>query len=621
MRGTRHKHIYMMMLPLLMLAGCLLVMTGARGERGEGNPLREKARYYYLEGARYESLDSISRAYEYYKKAKAIDSTYAEALHETSLMRLLQNDEMYNGDEQIAELVGMQRPFVDEYPDDFFESNYYAYLSTQLDSVAEAKRVLRRLYKLNPNRSTILLSLAEACFRGMESDSAIYYIDRYDRLEGRSFETASKKIGIYLILKDTVGAVASVDSLIAGNPKDVSYVALKGKLYQLLEKNDSAYKYYVEAERIDPAAGGPKMALAEYYASIGDSVNYDNKIYEALLSEDLDMETKSDMMAEYLQKLMTNKENTERGDNLFEVLHKQYPYEPTVLNLSARYNAAKGKFGAAIDDIGYAIDLNPADEHMPAQKMSYQISDGKYRDAIATFRKYYGGREGVDQDIRLLYASAAGNAGDEALADSIYCGMIKEEMPDIVIGDTTTYEKYKRYLTRSDLWRVSNLFLMRGDSYYLCKNLPATYASYDDALYFYPDNVMAMNNYAYFLSENGGDLEKAEKMSRKTIDSDGDNPTYLDTYAWILHKTKRDEEALVYQQAAIEKAKGNDDESGDLYFHLGEILHSLGKDKEAKEAWNKAAELEPDNAEFKARAGVKSKAVKSKGKKKNRKKK
>ncbi len=48
------------------------------------------------------------------------------------------------------------------------------------------------------------------------------------------------------------------------------------------------------------------------------------------------------------------------------------------------------------------------------------------------------------------------------------------------------------------------------------------------------DNVMALNNYAYYLSEQGKDLHKAESMSYKTIKAEPNNGTYLDTYAWIL---------------------------------------------------------------------------------------
>ena len=60
-----------------------------------------------------------------------------------------------------------------------------------------------------------------------------------------------------------------------------------------------------------------------------------------------------------------------------------------------------------------------------------------------------------------------------------------------------------------------------------------------------------MNNYAYYLSEQGLELEKAEAMSRKTIEADPDNANSLDTYAWILHLLGRDREALPYMEKAI----------------------------------------------------------------------
>ena len=76
---------------------------------------------------------------------------------------------------------------------------------------------------------------------------------------------------------------------------------------------------------------------------------------------------------------------------------------------------------------------------------------------------------------------------------------------------------------------------------------------------------MALNNYAYFLAEEGGDIEKAYRMGKRAVEIDPENPTFLDTYAWILFKKGDFENALTYQQAAVEKSEAEGDISAELY--------------------------------------------------------
>ena len=78
--------------------------------------------------------------------------------------------------------------------------------------------------------------------------------------------------------------------------------------------------------------------------------------------------------------------------------------------------------------------------------------------------------------------------------------------------------------------------------------------AYTALLRFDPRNLMLMNNLAWHLCISGGDLHQAEQLSRKTIMADPSNPTYLDTYAWILYNKSEYQNAFIYIQSALEKA-------------------------------------------------------------------
>ena len=75
------------------------------------------------------------------------------------------------------------------------------------------------------------------------------------------------------------------------------------------------------------------------------------------------------------------------------------------------------------------------------------------------------------------------------------------------------------------------------------------YDAYDRSLALRYDNAMVLNNYAYFLSLEGRDLERALAMAGRAIVLEENNPTYLDTYAWVLYRLGRYDEAKKTMQA------------------------------------------------------------------------
>ena len=83
--------------------------------------------------------------------------------------------------------------------------------------------------------------------------------------------------------------------------------------------------------------------------------------------------------------------------------------------------------------------------------------------------------------------------------------------------------------------------------------------AYSAVLRFEPRNPMLMNNLAWSLCISGGDLDRAEQLSRMTIMSDPSNPVYLDTYAWIMYHKGDYETAWFYIQRAMEHADADTD--------------------------------------------------------------
>lgn len=579
------------------ILSALVLISVAVSAAAPPSATRQKARYYYLEGARRQAAGELPEAYELFKKAYLTDPLYEEAASAYGMNRLLVQTDSMQAKQELKNSLAMMRPYVDAYPADIFEARSYAYVASRLDTVTEAIRVYERLDSLRPSETMTLIQLADAYMMARKQDKALEALQRYETTEGKSPQLSLKKMSFMLAKGDTLDAVAEANALIATNPKEPAFHILKGNLFEVIGDNDSVLACYKRAEALNPDNGAAKISLANYYKTVGDSVGYDRKVYEALLSEDFQMEEKLSLLSEYLQTLLDDSSDTARGDHLFEVLMEQYPHEAQVLDLAARYSGAKGEYAAAEQQIGYAIDQDPSNPQYWMQLIRYQMADKRPEEAMKTFRRA-GEHIEITDAMRLMYASAAGMAKDFAEGEKMYAELIHQVAPGLPVGEKLEEDSpLLNTLGYEDATRLSSLYNMLGDMYYSAGQLDKTYEAYDNSLLFYPMNQLTLNNYAYFLAENDGDLDRALEMSRKAIDQDMENETFLDTYAWILFKKREYKEALEYQRKAIEAAEAHGErEGGELYDHLGDILFMNHLPDEALENWNKALKLDPDNA-------------------------
>lgn len=581
---------------ILLFLGVIAISLAALGANSaKDKSARAKARYYYSAAIREQALGNNAQAYEYFKRSNAADPTYSEASMALGTRRLYVGTDTLQSEEQLLKSLNMIRPFVEEYPDDVYESVNYGYVAGQLGLTEEAVRVLERTYALHPESSEVLLELSDTYARSFDLKNAIDAIDRYERQEGITPQVTTRKIQYLMATDDTVRVMAEVNKLVNSNPNDISFRIIKGNVFDIYEMPDSAFVCYSQAEALDPESGMVKLTLADYYLQKGDSVNYDNKIYEVLLSEDLGLEQKADLVAQYLETQLRNNNDRTRGDYLFSVLKSQYPHEPRVLDLAARYSAAKGDINDAVEQISYALDLDPTNATYWSQLMVYQTSSENPKNALQTFQR---AKEHITPDnaLKLYYANVAQMVKEYDTAIKAYSDMIHDIDPGLNPDSLMSIDKVRRDISLSELDLLSSLFTSLGDVYNMTGDNTSSYRSYENALVMDPSNSMAKNNYAYFLSINGGDLDKAQKLSSEAITGDDEkNPTYIDTFAWISYLKGDYATAEEYQKKAVELMEETTYRSPEIYEHYGDILVKLNKLSEALEAWRKGAKAHEDN--------------------------
>lgn len=102
-----------------------------------------------------------------------------------------------------------------------------------------------------------------------------------------------------------------------------------------------------------------------------------------------------------------------------------------------------------------------------------------------------------------------------------------------------------------------------------------------------PDNVVALNNLAMLLADEGK-LDEAEKNARKANQLNGDNAQLIDTLGWILYQRKRYSEASELLARAAKIAPP----SATIYYHAGVVHDAAGKSGPAKAFLEQALALD-----------------------------
>lgn len=579
------------------------------GGTADDSAARKKARYFFMKGSIKMAENEYDAAHEYFKKAYLTDPTYEEAAINYGSGRAALRTDTLNTIEEKIRSMEIMRPYLDKYPSDIFNSMNYAQVALLVDSISEAIRIYQILEKYHPLESAILRYKASAYAATEEIDSALAAIRKYENIEGASFETTLNKVQLHLMNSDTLAVFKEMDALIEANPGNVEYVLCKGKVFDLLDMPDSAFYYLQVAERMDPDNGIVKNELAQSYAQRGDSVEYDRLTYEALLSEDLHHDSKMKILADYLQHNIDGNYDEKRSDKLFETISNQYPHDATVLELRARYAAARGKFKDAIEYLSYAMDLDKENiRDYTTTLMSFHILNDDPRAAMNVFDRNLRNQENDSTEFPdragMFYISAATEAGENQKAFDMFDILLKRKAPELSLMDTTINMAAINHLDIYSLLFLSDLYQMAGDLYFKLDSLPDAFRSYENAISIFPDNSLALNNYAYFLVEKekvkpgSPEFEKAKEMSRRSLELNEDNPisTYLDTYAWILFKEQDYNDAEVVQKKAIDLARESEGEVvAEYYSHYGDILYMNGKPEEALQQWEKALQLEPNN--------------------------
>lgn len=441
----------------------------------------------------------------------------------------------------------------------------------------KAINTYERIMSYSPTRTDVLGILIQLYGQNKDYDNIIRCLDRVENIEGASEQTALSKMHIYSLKGEKDKELQVLEDLVKKHPNDMNYRVMKGNWLIQNGMHEEAFEEYQFALRQDPKHVAARLSLLDYYRTL-DKDSLANALQEDILeSPEIPTNDKVMLVRKVVAENEQNGADSTQVLDLFNRVLSKPQHSADMTAMYAAYLQMKNYPQDSINTVYYqALKIEP-------DNASVRLA------LIQSLWK----EQNFDEIIRL--SKEATQYNPDEMAFYYFLGVCYFQKGNNDASLDALRRGVSQINSKSNKEFVSDFYAIMGDILHEKGKSTEAYAAYDSCLQWKPDNISCLNNYAYFLSEEDKDLDKAERMSKKTIDEEPENPTYLDTYAWILFKQQRYEEAQKYIDKVLELSPSPD---ATLLEHAGDIYSKTGNTKEAVAFWKRALEGKSKNAKL-----------------------
>lgn len=380
--------------------------------------------------------------------------------------------------------------------DDINIVNIAQYVSDS--SYTKAKRLSLKLLKNEPENDAAWYYLGFCYFYENEIEKALKCWEKASSLDPENSYYILPQYNVYSYfpqLQDYADSLALVMSEKCPDQYNNPYtLCLKGHKESENGQDSLATLHFQQALTLDPDYTPAVLPLAEIYRVHGNMPAYFSIIPQYLSSPDEEADSK----VSYLQYILNHIDGSDYRiysknlDTMVDTLLATHPTDSLAIKLAGSWDMATG------------------------------------RDSLA--------RNHFNDFIRLYPDNLSGWI--------ILMSMESEDESKISIG-----EEALRHIKKNS--EKVYFYTDLASIYYKTGDKKKCFSYLEKAKKIKPHYSMILNNYAYFLSLEGKDLKKAEKMSREAVEAEPENASYLDTYAYILYLLKDYEGSRTYFKKCI----------------------------------------------------------------------
>lgn len=523
--------------------------------------LQRKYDYFFLEALRLKGQKEYDAAFGLLQHCLTINPHAPSALYEIAQYYMFLR-QIPQGQEALEQAVAYA-------PDNFWYCQGLTALYQQQNEVEKAIQLLESMVTRFPLKQEPLLNLLELYNRQEEYDKVILTLNRLEERMGKNEQLSMEKFRIYLQMKDNKKAFNEIESLVREYPADMRYLAILGDVYLQNGKKQEAYDTYQKVLAVEPDNPMALFSLASYYEQTGQKERYQQQLDTLLLNKKVASDTKVGVMRQLIVEGEETGKDSTYVINLFDRLMKEDMEDAQIPMLYAQYLLSKKMEDASVPVLEQVVQIDPTNKAARMMLIASAVKKEDYKQIIKICEP---GIEATPDALEFYYylAVAYNNA----------------EQTDSVISICKKALLHQTTDSKKEV--ISDFYSILGDMYHVKDQNELAYAAYDSALVYNPVNIGALNNYAYYLSVERKNLDKAEEMSYKTVKAEPENATYLDTYAWILFEKGNYTQAKIYIDSAM---KGEGAKSDVIVEHCGDIYYMCGDLEEAMKYWQKALQM------------------------------
>jgi tetratricopeptide (TPR) repeat protein len=555
-QGSKSAFRSLFLLIITVLLFSSLTPSAQENPAGTGNLSRNRDTYY--EATKQKMLGNQEKATELFKKALEQDPSDAAAMYELA--------GIYIEKGKLSDAL----PLAESASETDKQNKWYKLQLVQvyqgLGKYEDAGRIIGQLVALDPENISYYEEQALNYIYSGDYKNAIRTYDLLESKLGMMEEISIQKEKIYIMTGKPDKAIEEIQKLSNAYPDEPRYLEMLAELYMNSGIYDQALITYNKILQLDPENPYINISLSDYYRKQGDLEKSNRYLQAGFANPNLDIDTKVNILLAYYSVNEIYGTYKEEAFDLATILVTTHPNDPKAHSIYADLLVQDKRYEEARQAFNKVLSLDSS-RYLVWEQLMFVESELEDYKAMSDIGKRASNLF-PEQPLPYLFAGAA----DFQLKDFESAARSFRTGVNFVVSNDKLLAQFYSYL---------------GDTYFQLKDHQKSDEAYEKVLTIDPANSLVLNNYAYYLSLRGENLEKAEQMAKKATELDPDNPSNQDTYGWVLYRLGRYEEARTWIGKAIENGEGS---SAVVLEHCGDVLWKLGDKKEAMKYWERAKE-------------------------------
>jgi len=512
----------------------------------------------FLEGLREKYLNNNDKAMGLFAQCIKQNPANDGALYEMGFLLFEQN--------KYDDALVLIKDACKRKPDNVWYSLLLAQIYSAKKDFNSAEKVYKTLTDKNPDKPELFYEWADVCILHENYTEAIKVYDLLEDHIGRQPETTLQKEKLYMQLGKSDKAIDEAKALIRMFPGETQHYEDLADLYMATDQPLKAFEQYQKILSINQSDPNVHLALADYYRALNNTEKAVEELKTAFASKELDIDSKVKILLTLMNNPVQNKDYFHALPELGKIVTESSPEEAKAFSVYGDILSQQKDLAGARNAFRKVTELDNSKYVVWQQLLQIDRALEDY-DALAADSKSAMELFPEQPEPYLFFGLARMKAGDYEEATRIL-----NTGKNFSIGDDKMLLKFYSAL---------------ADSYYQIKKYDLCFESFEKSLSIDPNNTYVLNNYSYYLALQNTNLARAQQLCERLLSLYPAEPIFQDTYAWVLFKQKKFEEAKSWSTKAV---AGSSEKNGGILEHHGDILFMLQDVEQAVSYWKKAKE-------------------------------